>query len=81
MNHIRIFLILTPWALLYLFGGKTLAQSLFVSTPHTLLTNGQRERKVLFNSWEDVYFSVNEEHMHVMMDNAVATDCELFVIS
>lgn len=44
------------------------------------LANGQRERKVLLNSWEGVYFGINEERMHAMMDDAAAMGCELFVM-
>lgn len=44
------------------------------------LANGERERKVLLNSWEGVYFGINEERMHAMMDDAAAMGCELFVM-
>lgn len=44
------------------------------------LANSERERKVLLNSWEGVYFGINEERMHAMMDDAAAMGCELFVM-
>lgn len=44
------------------------------------LANSQRERKVLLNSWEGVYFGINEERMHAMMEDAAAMGCELFVM-
>jgi len=44
------------------------------------MANPERERKVLLNSWEGVYFGINEERMHSMMDDAAAMGCELFVM-
>lgn len=44
------------------------------------LAHGDRERKVLLNSWEGVYFKINEKEMHNMMKNISDMGGELFVM-
>lgn len=44
------------------------------------LAHGDRERKVLLNSWEGVYFGVNQEVMDQMMGDIAAMGGELFVM-
>ncbi len=44
------------------------------------LANGERERKILLNSWEGVYFKVNEKEMANMMKNIADMGGELFVM-
>lgn len=45
-----------------------------------MLRHGDRERKVLLNSWEGVYFDINEEGMAGMMHDIAAMGGELFVM-
>lgn len=41
---------------------------------------GDKERKVLLNSWEGVYFNINEEVMAGMMEDIASMGGELFVM-
>ena len=44
------------------------------------LAHGDRERKILLNSWEGVYFDVNESGMAEMMSEIAGMGGELFVM-
>lgn len=44
------------------------------------LANGTKPRKILLNSWEGVYFKINEEGMNRMMADIAAMGGELFVM-
>lgn len=44
------------------------------------LANADKLRKVLLNSWEGVYFKINEEGMKQMMDDIASMGGELFVM-
>ena len=44
------------------------------------LSHGDRERKVLLNSWEGVYFDINEKGMDQMMGDIASMGGELFVM-
>ena len=44
------------------------------------LAHGDRERKVLLNSWEGVYFNINEQGMDQMMNDIASMGGELFVM-
>ncbi len=44
------------------------------------LANGNTERKVLLNSWEGVYFDINEPGMDQMMKDIASMGGELFVM-
>lgn len=44
------------------------------------MTHGNQERQVLLNSWEGVYFDINEEGMHQMMRDIKDMGGELFVM-
>ena len=44
------------------------------------LAHGDRERKVLLNSWEGVYFDINEAGMDQMMNDIASMGGELFVM-
>ena len=44
------------------------------------LMHGNKERKILLNSWEGVYFNINEDGMHQMMDDIKGMGGELFVM-
>ena len=44
------------------------------------IAHGDRERKVLLNSWEGVYFNINEREMSNMMKNIADMGGELFVM-
>lgn len=44
------------------------------------LAHGDRERKILLNSWEGVYFDINEPGMAGMMSDIAAMGGELFVM-
>lgn len=44
------------------------------------LAHGDRERKVLLNSWEGVYFNINEPGMDQMMADIASMGGELFVM-
>ena len=44
------------------------------------LMHGNRERKILLNSWEGVYFNITEAGMHQMMDDIAGMGGELFVM-
>lgn len=44
------------------------------------LAHGDRERKILLNSWEGVYFDINEEGMSQMMKDIASMGGELFVM-
>lgn len=44
------------------------------------LAHGDRLRKVLLNSWEGVYFKINEREMNNMMKNIAEMGGELFVM-
>ena len=44
------------------------------------IAHGNEERKVLLNSWEGVYFDINEQGMEQMMDDIASMGGELFVM-
>ena len=44
------------------------------------LAHGDKERKILLNSWEGVYFNINEEGMDRMMSDISSMGGELFVM-
>ncbi len=44
------------------------------------LAHGDRERKILLNSWEGIRFGLNEQAMDDMMDDIASMDGELFVM-
>lgn len=44
------------------------------------LANGDTLRKILLNSWEGVYFDINEQGMDQMMNNIASMGGELFVM-
>ena len=44
------------------------------------LAHGDRERKILLNSWEGVYFDITEEGMDAMMGDLASMGGELFVM-
>lgn len=44
------------------------------------LAHGDRERKILLNSWEGVYFDINEQGMDQMMGDIASMGGELFVM-
>ena len=44
------------------------------------LAHGDKQRKILLNSWEGVYFDINEEGMAQMMDDIASMGGELFVM-
>ena len=44
------------------------------------LANGGKERKILLNSWEGVYFDINEQGMDRMMQDIASMGGELFVM-
>lgn len=44
------------------------------------LANGTKLRKILLNSWEGVYFGINEERMNQMMTDIASMGGELFVM-
>lgn len=44
------------------------------------IANAHRDRKILLNSWEGVYFDINEEGMKGMMEDIAAMGGELFVM-
>lgn len=44
------------------------------------IAHGDKERKVLLNSWEGVYFKINEKEMNNMMKNIADMGGELFVM-
>ena len=44
------------------------------------LAHGNRERKILLNSWEGVYFDINEQGMDQMMADIASMGGELFVM-
>ena len=44
------------------------------------LAHGDRERKILLNSWEGVYFNINEPGMDQMMGDIASMGGELFVM-
>ena len=44
------------------------------------IAHGDRERKILLNSWEGVYFNINEPGMDQMMADIAAMGGELFVM-
>ena len=44
------------------------------------LAHGDRERKILLNSWEGVYFDINQEGMDQMMGDIASMGGELFVM-
>ena len=45
-----------------------------------MLRHGDRERDILLNSWEGVYFDINEDGMKQMMDDIASMGGELFVM-
>ena len=45
-----------------------------------MLANGNKLRKILLNSWEGVYFDINQEGMDQMMADIAAMGGELFVM-
>lgn len=44
------------------------------------IANGNTLRKVLLNSWEGVYFDINEQRMEQMMNDIASMGGELFVM-
>ena len=44
------------------------------------MMHGDKERKILLNSWEGVYFDINEEGMEQMMGDIASMGGELFVM-
>ena len=44
------------------------------------LANGTKLRKILLNSWEGVYFGINEERMNQMMTDIASMGGDLFVM-
>lgn len=44
------------------------------------LAHGDRPRKILLNSWEGVYFDINQQGMEQMMDDIASMGGELFVM-
>ena len=44
------------------------------------IAHGDKERKILLNSWEGVYFKINEEGMDQMMEDIAYMGGELFVM-
>ena len=44
------------------------------------LAHGNKERKILLNSWEGVYFDINQEGMDQMMGDIALMGGELFVM-
>lgn len=46
----------------------------------THLANGNKERKILLNSWEGVYFDINQKGMDQMMADIASMGGELFVM-
>lgn len=44
------------------------------------LANGTKLRKILLNSWEGVYFKINEDGMNQMMADIASMGGELFVM-
>lgn len=45
-----------------------------------MLAHGNKERKILLNSWEGVYFNINEPGMDKMMEDIAYMGGELFVM-
>ncbi len=45
-----------------------------------MLANGNKERKILLNSWEGVYFDINQKGMDQMMADIASMGGELFVM-
>ena len=45
-----------------------------------MLAHGDRERKILLNSWEGVYFDINQQGMDQMMHDIASMGGELFVM-
>ena len=45
-----------------------------------MLAHGDRERKILLNSWEGVYFDINQQGMDQMMADIAGMGGELFVM-
>jgi len=45
-----------------------------------MLAHGDKERKILLNSWEGVYFNINHEGMEQMMKDIASMGGELFVM-
>ena len=45
-----------------------------------MLMHGDRERKILLNSWEGVYFDINQQGMDQMMADIASMGGELFVM-
>ena len=45
-----------------------------------MLAHGDRERKILLNSWEGVYFDINQQGMDQMMADIASMGGELFVM-
>ena len=45
-----------------------------------MLAHGDKERKILLNSWEGVYFDINQKGMDQMMEDIASMGGELFVM-
>ncbi|MBO6216572.1 MAG: alpha-galactosidase, partial [Prevotella sp.] len=45
-----------------------------------MMLHGDKERKILLNSWEGVYFNINQEGMDQMMGDIASMGGELFVM-
>lgn len=70
-----------PLALTYSNDGTGGASRSFHSWARNhKIAHGDKERKVLLNSWEGVYFKINEKEMNNMMRNIAEMGGELFVM-
>ena len=70
-----------PLALTYSQEGLSGASRNFHRWGRTYkLANGDKLRKILLNSWEGVYFDINQEGMDQMMSDIAAMGGELFVM-
>ena len=70
-----------PLALTYSQEGLSGASRNFHRWGRTYkLANGDKLRKILLNSWEGVYFDINQEGMDQMMADIAAMGGELFVM-
>lgn len=72
----------TPaWAITYSVEGLSGVSRNFHSWGRKYkLSNGDVERKILLNSWEGVYFDINQQGMDQMMGDIASMGGELFVM-
>lgn len=73
---------ITP-ALAYSFSGEGLSgvsRNFHKWGRNYRLAHGDKERKILLNSWEGVYFDINEDGMDQMMGDIASMGGELFVM-